>query len=76
MMPLEYLYKKQIFQLLQLFDELLQPIGKFTIQFSMAYRILHIGFHIAELAAAIVALAFHEVGVDLLLLHQHGDGVS
>ncbi len=74
-MPLKYVYKKQIYQRLQLLDELLQPTDKFTIQLVMAHTIFHIGFHVAQLAAAIVALALHEVGVDLLLLHQHGDGV-
>ncbi len=42
----------------------------------MAYGIFHIRLHIAQFAAAIVALALHEVGVDLLALHQHGDGVG
>lgn len=74
-MPLKYVYKKQIYQRLQLLDELLQPADEFTIQLVMAHGIFHIGFHVAQLAAAIVALALHEVGVDLLLLHQHGDGV-
>ncbi len=75
-MLLEYLYKKQIYQRLQLLDELLQPADEFTVQLLMAHGIFHIGFHVAELAAAIVALALHEVGVDLFLLHQHGDGVG
>ena len=75
-MPLKYVYKKQIYQRLQLLDELLQPADEFTIQLVMAHTIFHIGFHETHLAAAVVAASFHEVGVDLLMFHQHGDGVG
>ena len=47
-MPLKYVYKKQIYQRLQLLDELLQPADEFTIQLVMVNTIFHIGFHITE----------------------------
>ena len=41
----------------------------------VAKPIDNVGLHITHLATAIMADAFHSVGIDLFLLHQHGDGI-
>ena len=58
MMPSFYSAYLVNIQRLQLFGKLLQPAGEFFAEFPMAHGVFHIGLHITELAAAIVARPF------------------
>ena len=56
--------------------EILEECLEAVADLGMSRSIEHVGLHVAELVAAVVALSLDLVGIDLLLPHEEGDGVG